>query len=309
MHTILVTGAAGFIGSHICRRLIAEGFYVIGIDDLSVGKIENIPNECDFIEGDLASVSTCSNLPPKVDFVMNLAGQSSGEKSFENPILDLKKNTQAVLNLIRYCEKNDVKKLIQASSMSVYGDNKSADFTPSEGSQCLPKSCYGTAKLAAENYLLVFSNKIPSLALRMFNVYGPGQDMTNLKQGMVSIYLAQAMQSGLIEVKGTTERYRDFIYIDDVVDIWFSAVSESLSVTGVVNVGSGKKTTVKELLDLICSKIENSRYFVSEKTAGDQFGIYSANQRFESCFGKRKFTSISRGLDIFIEHQRNKSIA
>ena len=160
--------------------------------------------------------------------------------------MDLKKNTVSTLNLIRYGMENSIERLVYASSMSVYGAVQ--DEPVDENHSCLPLSCYGIGKLAAENYLRVHLKKLPFVSLRMFNVYGPGQDLSNLRQGMVSIYLAQALENGKIEVKGSTERFRDFIFIDDVVEIWFKAATFPSALMQNFNVGTGIKTTVKDIL-------------------------------------------------------------
>ena len=188
MKRILITGVAGFIGSHIANRFSNENWEVFGVDDLSSGRKENIPKGINYIHGDLSDKEAIQELPANCDLILHLAGQSSGEISFDDPIADLNKNTTSTLNLIRYGIKKKVSRFLYASSMSVYGDVP--DEPISEDYGCSPLSCYGVGKLAAENYLRIYQHQLPYVALRMFNVYGPGQDMKNLRQGMVSIYLA-----------------------------------------------------------------------------------------------------------------------
>ena len=165
---VLITGVAGFIGSHIANRFLLEGYEVIGVDNLSVGNINNVPKDLEFIQLDLAHDSTIDVLPNDCNIILHLAGQSSGEISFDDPIDDLQKNVVSTLNLIKYSLKNNVDRLVYASSMSVYGSV--ADKPVKEESICNPLSCYGLGKLASEMYLNIYKEKIPSVSMRMFNV-------------------------------------------------------------------------------------------------------------------------------------------
>jgi UDP-glucose 4-epimerase len=298
----LVTGVAGFIGSHVARRLRAEGWRVVGVDDLSSGQRGNIPGDIDFIEGNLASPAVATSLPREPRAILHLAGQSSGEISFDNPVMDLKKNTLSTLNLIRYGIQNDCERFVYASSMSVYGNTANAPIR--EEHECSPLSCYGVGKLAAEHYLRVYEDQLPSICLRMFNVYGPGQDLANLRQGMVSIYVAQALVGGKIEVRGSLERYRDFIYIDDVVEAWWRAIISADALGRDINVGTGVRTTVRSLLDEICAQIPGTSYYVRGVTPGDQTGIYADTTRMRACLGLQSFTPLAEGLERFLRWAR-----
>lgn len=305
MEKILITGVAGFIGSQIASRIINEGFSVVGVDDLSTGCIENVPSELTFIEGDLALSTTMAKIPRDCKKILHLAGQSSGEISFDNPVIDLEKNTVATLNLIRYGIDNHVERIVYASSMAVYGavENKPID----EDHVTLPLSCYGVSKLASEQYLRVYASKLPYVVMRMFNVYGPGQDMKNLRQGMVSIYLAQALREGRIEVKGSTERFRDFIFIDDVVEAWIRASCYSTAIGKTLNVGTGVKTSISDLLNQVCEMVEGVSYFVGNVTPGDQVGIYADTTGLCESLNFKSFTSLDAGMRKFVDWARGMS--
>jgi UDP-glucose 4-epimerase len=298
MEKILITGVAGFIGSQVSRRFIQEGYEVIGIDDLSNGKLENIPEAVTFIQGDLALRETTNKIPSHCKIILHLAGQSSGETSFDDPVVDLEKNIISTVNLVQYGIENSVERLVYASSMSVYGDVEDKPIAESE--DCEPLSCYGVGKLAAEGYLKVYQTQLPYVSLRMYNVYGPGQDMKNLRQGMVSIFLAQALQSGNIMVKGSVERYRDLIYIDDMVETWFRAATYKSALCQTLNVGTGIKSTVEELLNKICYKIKGSEYYVEGNTLGDQNGIYADTTKLNKILAMNEFVSVDDGLAMFI---------
>jgi len=303
LEAVLITGVAGFIGSRVARRFLEEGQRVVGVDDFSRGERASVPSGVELIELDLASPAAVRSLP-SCRRVLHLAGQSSGEVSFDDPVADLALNTVSTLNLIRYGIENEVERLVYASSMSVYGavDDRPID----EDERCAPLSCYGVGKLAAEAYLRVYHERLPSVSLRMFNVYGPGQDMKNLRQGMVSIYLAQALARGVIEVKGSVDRFRDLIYIDDVVEAWWRAASHSSALGRTLNVGTGVRTTVRVLLEKICALVPGSRYFVSGTTAGDQSGIYAATHRLAECLDIRRFTPLDAGLERFVHWARSR---
>lgn len=298
MSKILITGVAGFIGSHVARRFLTEGYQVVGVDDLSGGKLENVPPGIDFIKGDLSLAETIGQIPAGCEMILHLAGQSSGEISFDDPVADLQKNTISTLNLIRYGIANKTERIVYASSMSVYG--AVPDEPISEQRDPKPLSCYGVGKLASEGYLRVYKDQLPFVALRMFNVYGPGQDLSNLRQGMVSIYLAQALNNGRIEVKGNTNRFRDFVYIDDVVEAWWRAASYPSARNQVLNLGTGFKTTVGELLEKICVNIPGSQFFVQGSTPGDQTGIFADVGRLQEILGLNQFTGLDIGLPIFV---------
>jgi len=301
MKRVLITGVAGFIGSHVARRFIEEGAEVFGVDDLSGGKKENLPEKICFLQADLAQKEVIKLLPATCDLILHLAGQSSGEISFDDPVADLAKNTASTLNLIQYGIEKNVDRIIYASSMSVYGEVP--DQPISEERYCKPLSCYGVGKLAAENYLRVYQQKLPYVALRMFNVYGPGQDMKNLRQGMVSIYLAQAMTSGQIEVKGSLNRFRDFIFIDNVVEAWWKVANDSSIKNQILNVGSGIRTTVAQLLEHIERLVPGSYHYISNNTPGDQSGIYADNKRLVNLINLHKFTPIELGLDLLLNYE------
>jgi UDP-glucose 4-epimerase len=299
--TVVVTGVAGFIGSRVAARMAAEGFTVVGVDDLSSGKESNVPSSIDFVRGDLANTQTISKLPKSAEFVLHLAGQSSGEMSFDNPVADLEKNTISTLHLIKYGIGANISKLVYASSMSVYGNVSDAPI--GEDEHVAPLSCYGIGKLAAENYLNVFDKQLSSVSLRMFNVYGPGQDMTNLRQGMVSIYLAQALTNKHIVVKGSLERFRDFIFIDDVVEAWFRAATFVGVGGGVggntINVGTGVRTTVTQVLEAVKANVVGTTVEVTDPTPGDQNGIFADTTRMRALLGMSDFVQLADGVKRF----------
>jgi UDP-glucose 4-epimerase len=299
---ILITGVGGFIGSHVAQRFVAEGFSVVGVDDFSQGNRANVPRGVEFVEGSLDSRATIAQLPRDCSRILHLAGQSSGEVSFDDPVADLQKNTVSTLELIRFGIETRAQRLVYASSMSVYG--AVPDVPIAESQTCAPLSCYGVGKLASENYLRIYRKQLPFVAMRMFNVYGPGQDLSNLRQGMVSIFLAQALAGGKIVVKGGTERFRDLVFIDDVVECWWRAATRPEAAGATLNIGTGVRTTVGEMLRKICAHSPGSEFVTQGGTPGDQSGIYADTTLLRRTLGLESFTPFDAGLSRFVEWAR-----
>lgn len=302
---LLITGIAGFIGSKIANKAIENGYHVVGVDDLSMGNEDNIPPNVDFYAFDLSKKELLEQLPKNIDYILHLAGQSSGEISFDDPILDLEKNTHSTLNLIEFGIKNKVKKILYASSMSVYGEVENHPI--SENQEPIPLSCYGVGKRASEHYLAIFSHQLPYVSFRMFNVYGPGQDLSNMRQGMVSIFLSQALKKNSILVKGSLDRFRDFIYIDDVVNCWLKAVELNELNNITVNLGTGERTDIRTLVNEIGSHFDAPEIKVEGSTPGDQFGIYADTSKLKSHFNINALTSLKEGIHKFTSWAKSLS--
>ena len=301
----LVTGGAGFIGSAISRKLIDDGNDVYIIDNLMTGYLENVPKGTVFINGDFSQDETISKLNNvQFDGIFHIGGQSSGEISFEDPEYDLNTNTLSTIKLLQYASRVGCKKIVYASTMSVYGEHKGKEKF-SESDIPKPKSFYAVGKLASERYMYIFSREfgIDYVALRYFNVYGPGQNLSNLKQGMVSIYLKQFIDKNFndVIVKGSLDRFRDLVYIDDVVDITLQAMNELSFNNKIVNVATGKKTSVGSILQLIKKHTNiDKKIIVQGATPGDQFGIYAAISILKSLY-KKPLTEFEAGLSTMIK--------
>lgn len=301
----LVTGAAGFIGSFVAQKLISLGNSVVTIDNLSTGKAANIPKGCEFIEGDTFDKEIIRKLDnERFDAIIHIAGQSSGEVSFEDPEYDINTNTLSTLFLLQYAQRTRCEKFIYASSMSVYGD-ANPDLVD-ESTLPVPKSFYAVGKLASENYLRIFSTfGIKCTALRFFNVFGIGQNMDNLKQGMASIYLAQAVNNGHIIIKGDGERFRDFVYIDDVVNSVLVALNRTGEQFEIFNVSNERKIYVKDIIRIIEEAIPGTTHEYVHGTPGDQRGIYGKNDKINN-MGWKSNISFEDGMKMMIEWAKKK---
>jgi len=299
----LVTGAAGFIGSAVARHLIQNGNVVWSIDNLSTGFEKNIPLEVEFIKGNCQDDNSIKTLKKtKFDAILHFAGQSSGEISFDDPIYDLQTNTEATLKLINYGLETGCQRFIYASSMSVYGDVP--DHPISESHSCNPLSFYGIGKLASEHYLRIYQSKgLQPTSLRLFNVYGPGQNLSNLRQGMVSIYLAQMLSNQKIIVKGSPDRFRDFVYIDDVVRLTLMVLNNEVSIGKNYNIGTGIKTTVRDVLDkLIRNYRKEIKVQFTNPTPGDQLGIIADIKKVKNEIGCYPKIDLNKGLKNMIKY-------
>lgn len=246
----LVTGGAGFIGSKLAARLLAEGWAVTVVDDLSSGRELNLPAGARFIRLHLDPHTDLRKLDKlQIEVVFHLAAQSSGEISFEDPRKDMMSNAGGTLRLLDWATGKGVDHFLLASSMTVYGD---ASGPVEERMSCCPVSFYGVSKLAAEFYVKLFARRgMAHTILRMFNVYGPGQSLSNRKQGMFSIYLSYLLKGDRLPVRGALSRIRDFVYIDDVVEAWWQCANRSSAKGKTLNLGSGVPTKVSELVRLM----------------------------------------------------------
>lgn len=305
MANYLVTGAAGFIGSALARRLLDEGHQVASIDNLSTGFLDNLPAGTSFVEGDCADSAMYQKIPQhKYDAILHIAGQSSGEVSFDDPIYDIRTNAESTLLLLKFALTNGCRRFIFASTMSVYGVKP--DIPIDEDQDCAPESFYGVAKLASEHYMRIYQQYgIDSTALRLFNVYGPGQNLKNLRQGMVSIFVAQMFEDAAIQVKGSADRYRDFIYIDDVVDAFVNSIDCRTAGSQVINVATGVRTSVGELLQVIVSKHDQAvEIGYSGSTSGDIHGIRAEVVKMREILGINNTLDLEQGITKMLDWVR-----
>ncbi|MGE5418071.1 MAG: NAD-dependent epimerase/dehydratase family protein [Acidobacteriota bacterium] len=305
----LVTGGAGFIGSHLARRLLKEGWRVDIIDNLRTGSRENVPEGASFYFLDLSRDDLTHELPDvRYDVVFHLAAQSSGEISFDDPVYDMKTNCLSTLLLLDWCKKNGIKRFIYTSSMSIYGDQ---DVQPvDENMLPRPNSFYGVGKLASESYMSIYSKLgVNTTALRLFNAYGPGQNLANLRQGMVSIYMAYILRNEEVIVKGSPDRYRDLVYVDDIVEALIGIVDNPKTFGQQYNVGTGCKTTVGELIEaqLGAFGYKPGQYPVKyvEGTPGDQFGVFANREKIKNDTGWSASITLNEGLQRMVEWAKN----
>jgi len=310
MKRYLVTGGAGFIGGEIVRRLVALG-HSVDVLDLP-GKIAGAPrlSGANYIAGDIGSAGTFRELRGFYDAVFHLAAQTSARVSHEEPTREVDTNVRGTMLLLEWCAQNQIERFLFASSMQVYGNVSLENLPMSETQALVPVSYYGVSKIAAENCLRIHSNMgLKTTVFRMFNVYGPGQDLLNKKQGIVSIYLAFALGGKPIDVTGSLQRVRDLVYIDDIVNAWLVALDNPVSFGRTYNVGSGNRITVRQLIDRILDALghDKASYPVNELPGhvGDQFGVQAGTSLITRELGWRPCTNLEEGLGRMVAWARN----
>ncbi len=264
MSHILVTGGAGFIGGHIVEGLIARGDQVTVLDDLSTGKRADVHPQAHFVQGDVRRPDDLSPIfATEVDAVLHIAGQASIRLSFADPTHDLSVNTIGTINILQQCIAHHVPRLLFASSMTIYG---LSDIVPTpETAPPAPVSYYAVTKYAAERYVhltaarrdLGFDFNVTSL--RMFNVYGERQSLTNAYQGVLAIFIGRVMRGEPLIIHADGEQSRDFVHIDDVARAWIDAIDTPASFGAVINLGTGIPTSVNTLCDMVLEAFGHSR--------------------------------------------------
>lgn len=271
MYKILVTGGAGFIGSHLTDALVKRGHKVIVIDNLSSGKKEFINKKAIFVEGDIVQpkmVDTAVSKYGPVDVIYHLAAQKSVTNSVKDPVFDAEVNIIGGLRVFEAARQHHIKKIVFSSTGgALYGDRVKLP-TP-EDANIVPESPYGIAKYALENYLRFYRDQgITTQILRYSNVYGPRQDPYG-EAGVVAIFCENILRSRNIFVFGDGEQTRDFIYVGDVVE----ANQRSLNIqhSGVWNIGTGKQTSVNQIANglLAIAKVTKSRIIYQPARAGE----------------------------------------
>ncbi len=294
----LITGGAGFIGSSLVRELLAAGNVVVVVDSLVNATEPEPENNLEFIEGDLTDQRTLKRFP-HVDIVYHLASQASGQVSWEDPAYDVQANVLATMNILSWSAASAVKKFIFTSTMGVY-ENSAPLTGVSESFNLKPASVYGVNKLACEHYIRLFAEAgLETTIFRLFNVYGPGQNLDNSKQGMVNIYLSQMIRQRKIVVKGAAERYRDFVYVSDVVEALLLGLKDE-AINKTFNVCTGAKTEVRSLLaELIATSTlekEEIEICYEGETPKDIYGCYGSNKKITEVLGWHPKIDLSTGL-------------
>jgi UDP-glucose 4-epimerase len=249
LRRVLVTGGAGFIGHHLARALLGRGLAVTVLDDLSMGRRENVPAAARFVAGDIRDASTLDDALDGVDAVLHQAAVVSIRASVEHFVRDAEVNLMGTLTLLRAIAARRITRAVLASSMAVYADRPRPEPL-SEDAPTVPLSPYGVAKLAAERYWLLIGAQtgVVATALRYFNTYGPNQTPTPYV-GVITIFIERLLAGAAPRIFGDGEQARDFIHVDDVVAANLAVLdAPAAAVAGrVFNVGTGHATSVNEI--------------------------------------------------------------
>jgi nucleoside-diphosphate-sugar epimerase len=249
---VLITGGAGFVGSHIAATLAASGARVRVIDDLTTGHLENleeIGGDIDFVRGSLNDEETLRRALEGVELVFHEAAIPSVPRSVENPRETHRACAEATFSLLLAARERGVRRLVYAASSSAYGDQPTLPKVETMSPD--PLSPYAAAKLMGEYYCQVFTRtyKLETVALRYFNVFGPRQDPSSTYSGVISRFIGALATGQTPVIYGDGEQSRDFTYVSNVVDANLRAAETTRGIGQIINVANGERVTLNELLD------------------------------------------------------------
>lgn len=303
---VLVTGGAGFIGSHLVDRLVLEGHEAVVVDNLATGKRRNINRAARFYKMDIQSwrlERVFRNERPNV--VMHLAAQMDVRKSVEDPMFDAQVNVLGTLNVLQQAVKNGVRKVIFSSSGgAIYGEQET--YPAPETHVTKPLSPYGLSKLCGEQYLSYFQrvSGLQAVSLRYANVYGPRQDPEG-EAGVVAIFIQKMLNNEQAVINGNGRQTRDFVFVDDVVEANLAMMGQETQ--GTYNVGTGVETSINDLYRILVQHTgSNSKEVHGPAKKGEQARsvIDSTKLRHEVSWEPK--ADLSEGLKKTVEYFRDR---
>lgn len=304
MARVLVTGGAGFIGSHIVEQLLAQGDDVAVLDSLVGGRAEQVPvgaalYPVSLLSDDLANVLA----EVKPECIVHLAAQVSVARSVQDPVMDADVNVLGSLRLLEAARRSNVRKIVFASSAAVYGEPTSLPID--EEAPTCPTSPYGVAKYAVEHYLKAYKAMygLEYTILRYANVYGPRQDAQG-EGGVVAIFVDRAVQGMRLEVHGDGEQTRDLVYVGDVARANVLATQKGDG--AVLNISSGTETSVNQLRQAIENVIGRSVPYVhTEARTGDIVRSVLDNRKAQALLGWFPQVGLEEGLESVLTYARS----
>lgn len=303
---ILITGGAGFIGSHTADYLLKQGHQLVILDNLSSGKIDNLDLSqpgIELIEGDVLELPLLESLVNDTDAVLHLAAIASVPYSLEHPIYSFQVNTQGALHVFEAVRKTgrDIR-IVYASSAAVYGDASELPCRDDQPLMGLPQSPYALQKLQVEQYADLYERVfgIKSLGLRYFNVYGPRQDPSSPYSGVISRYLDATGAKESIRVFGDGEQSRDFIHVSDIARANQLALESDFH--GVLNVATGQAQTLMQLIGHIkqARQGETLKVEMLPARSGDIRHSYAAVEQASQQIGFSSSVSLAQGIEQLI---------
>lgn len=260
MKKAIVTGGAGFIGSHLSEELSKRDYHLTILDNLSTGRQANIApllkkKNVEFVKGSITNLALLQKLFKNADYIFHLAAIASVPRSIEIPQETHEANVTGTLNVLIAARDNKVKKVVNASSCAIYGD--APGLPKKEDMPINPLSPYAVTKLAAENYCQIFQKVygLPSVSLRFFNIFGPRQSPDSEYAAAIPKFIKLKTRGKKIHIYGDGKATRDYIFVKDAVNALILAAESDAS--GIYNIGSGRSTTVNELAELISNLTGN----------------------------------------------------
>lgn len=307
----LVTGGAGFIGSHLVDGLLSKGCEVTVIDDLSTGRLSNLGNNKDhitFYKADIRDQQALEKAAKDCDIIFHQAAVVSVPRTVDNPVDSAMVNEMGTLFVLEAARKNNVKRVILASSSAVYGDDpvlpKNENMNPK------PQSPYAVQKLSGEFYACLYHNLygVETVSLRYFNVYGPRQDPSSHYSGVISIFMARACSKEAPVIYGDGNQYRDFIFVKDVVRFNLMAADADKASGKILNVGTGRFIRINSLWEMI-SKLAgiNIKPEYEPPRAGDIMESVADIDYAGKVLGFKPDYSFEKGLEETFKWYMNKN--
>lgn len=298
---VLITGGAGFIGSHLTDALLAKGRSVRILDDLSTGKRSNLPLDNPKVElmvGDVADAALVAQAMRGCSAVVHLAAVASVQASVDDPVKTHQSNFIGSLNVCEAMRQAGVKRVLFASSAAVYGNNGEGESI-NEDTPKAPLTPYASDKLASEYYFDFYrrEHKLEPVIFRFFNIFGPRQDPSSPYSGVISIFSERAQKGLPISVFGDGEQTRDFVFVADLVDLLVQALEQPQVEVGAINVGWNQATSLKQMLDALQEVVgELPPVNYGPARSGDIRHSRANNQRLQARFVLPARTSMSVGL-------------
>jgi UDP-glucose 4-epimerase len=298
---VLITGGAGFIGSHLTDALLAKGYAVRILDDLSTGKRSNLPLDnprVELIEGDVADAELLARAAVGCQAVAHLAAVASVQASVDDPVKTHQSNFIGTLNVCEAMRQAGIKRVVFASSAAVYGNNGEGEAI-TEDTPKAPLTPYASDKLAGEQYLDFYRRQhgFEPVVFRFFNIFGPRQDPSSPYSGVISIFAERAVKGLPIAVFGDGEQTRDFFYVQDLVDLVVQGIEKPVVEEGAVNVGLNATTSLNQLLAALADVVGNlPTVSYLPARSGDIKHSRASNQRLLARFDVPEPTPLKVGL-------------
>lgn len=301
---ILITGGAGFIGSHLVERALELGHRVRVLDNLSSGKRENLPfahRNLEFVQGDVRDLSTVQDCTARCDAVVHLAAVASVQASVEDPVGTHASNLDGTLHVLEAAGRSGVKRLLYASSAAVYGDSGRPPLT--EDMAPNPLSPYAVDKIAGEYYAQHYARRhaLNVTAFRFFNVYGPRQDPSSPYSGVISVFLERLQRGQPLWVYGDGEQTRDFVFVGDLMEVLLRALARSDLSGVVINAGCGVERSVLSLIATLERLAARTVVRVHrESRVGDVRRSCADISRLQRALGYVPTTPLEAGLSVLM---------
>ncbi|MDN7141502.1 NAD-dependent epimerase/dehydratase family protein [Pseudomonas sp. JQ170] len=298
---ILITGGAGFIGSHLSDALLEKGYAVRILDDLSTGKPANLQLDnprLELIEGDVADAELVKRVAAGCQAVVHLAAVASVQASVEDPVKTHQSNFIGTLNVCEAMRLNGIKRVLFASSAAVYGNNGEG-LAIDEDTPKAPLTPYAVDKLASEQYLDFYRREhgLEPVVFRFFNIFGPRQDPSSPYSGVISIFCERALGGQPIALFGDGEQTRDFVYVGDLINVMVQALALQQVQEGAVNIGLSQATSLNQLLAALKSILGGLPPIShGPARAGDIRHSRANNQRLLARFDFVEPTPFAQGL-------------